>query len=708
MKLPALRIPRGLLLAIGLSLGFMLLSYARLAGDTRSPIFDHAAYKAVFDRPIIGTALATHIAWFVAWLSLLHLALGAGCWLLARATQITLPGKPLEIRRLVALWFIGTTVWLLTWNAGHYPRSSIGSFYARPVGIEIAGLPLHTWITIAFLSTAAYFVAVAAWRLSRAIPRRTLAIYSACAATPLAAIAVFASLPAARIPEAPANKPNIILLGIDSLRWDEVGRGTTQSTTPNVDAFLEQAVRFDNALTPLARTYPSWVALLTGKHPHTTGAFLNLLPADQVRLGKTLPLMLREHGYHTAYAIDEVRFSNIDRSYGFDQAVTPPIGSSDFIVGTLCDTPLLNLVATSSIGKLLFPNGYANRGTNVVYEPETFVERVAEDIQYASPMFLAAHMTLPHWPYLWRSEPQKVPEDDVARPSFYKAAVRRADQQFGEILQRLEERGLLQNAIVIVFSDHGESFSAKVDSLVDMADPKLSELRAVPAWGHGTSVLTPHQYRIVLGMRAYGPARALIARDPGVTHVAASIEDIAPTLFDMLGLDPQEPRDGMSLLPELRAADALKDQNARRVRFTETEFNPLNLVDMTGDPTVVNAKSFVEATHYYRVDPETDRIEMKRQFLDNLQRNRQFAAVGWSKMLGVFPDPVKRSFAFLVIDLDGGPLQSVTAAGDFARDEETREIWNQLCHRFGGILDAGNQPVKCAATHMAAAAAIAD
>lgn len=704
MKLPALRIPRGLLLALGLSLAFMLLSYARLAGDTRSPIFDHAAYKAVFDRPIIGTALATHIAWFVAWLSLLHLALGVCCWLLARATQIALPGKPLEIRRLVALWFIGTTVWLLTWNSGHYPRSSIGSFYARAVGLEIAGLPLHAWITIAFLATAAFFAIAAAWRLLHAMPRRKLAIYSACAAAPLALIAVFVRLPDARVPASPERKPNIILLGIDSLRWDEIQRGTTQSTTPHVDAFFEQAVRFDNALTPLARTYPSWVALLTGKHPHTTGAFLNLLPADQVKLGKTLPLMLGEHGYHTAYAIDEVRFSNIDRSYGFDQAVTPPIGSSDFIVGTLCDTPLLNLVATSIIGKWLFPNGYANRGTNLVYEPQTFVQRVAEDIEYSSPMFLAAHMTLPHWPYLWRSEVQKGAEDDVARPSFYRAAVQRADQQFGEILANLEARGLLQNAIVIVFSDHGESFNADADSLVDPSDPKLSALRAVPAWGHGTSVLTPHQYRIVLGMRAYGPARALIARDPGVTHVAASIEDIAPTLFDMLGLDPREPRDGMSLLPELRAADALKDQTARRVRFTETEFNPLNLVDMTGDPTVVNAKSFIEATHYYSVDPETDRIEMKRQFLDSLQRNRQFAAVGWSKMLGVFPDPVKRSFSFGVIDLAGGSLQPIAAAGDFAHDEETREIWDQLCHRFGGILDAGNQAVKCTPTQMAASA----
>jgi hypothetical protein len=138
------------------------------------------------------------------------------------------------------------------------------------------------------------------------------------------------------------------------------------------------------------------------------------------------------------------------------------------------------------------------------------------------------------------------------------------------------------------------------------------------------------------------------------------------------------------------------------VRFTETEFNPLNLVDMTGDPTVVNAKSFAEASHYYRVDPETDRIEMKREFLDNLQRNRQFAAIGWSKMLSVFPSPTTGAFSFMVVDLKGGPAQSIAAVDDFAADPEAQTMWTQLCQRFGVILDAGTQPVKCAATHVAA------
>lgn len=701
--MPVFRVPRGLLLAFGLSLAFMLVSYVRLASDSQSAMFDHAAYKAVFDQPILGTALSGHITWFVIWLSLLHLGLGAWCWLLARSTLVVLPGKEREIRQLVALWFIVTVIWLLAWNSGHYPRSSIGKSYSAPMATQLLGLQLHDWITLAYVAAAAWVLLTAASRRSRELSQHQQALCAGGVAVPLVVIAAISWWPHSRVAAAPAAKPNIILLGIDSLRFDEVERGAEVSTTPNVDAFLDGALRFQNAMTPLARTYPSWVSLLTGKHPHTTGTFLNLLPQERVHVGKTLPMMLRQQGYHTAYAIDEVRFSNIDTSYGFDQAVTPPIGSADFIVGAMSDTPLLNLIGRSTVARWLFPHGYANRGANLVYEPETFVNRVENEIDYSAPMFLATHMTLPHWPYMWRdAESDDRGKQDAVRPGFYRAAVARADRQFGEILANLEARGMLQNAIVVVFSDHGESFSAAADSLIEPSNEKLSELRANPSFGHGTSVLVPHQYRIVLGVRAYGPARDLVSHATGVTHVAASIEDLTPTLLDALKLQPAEKFDGISLLPELRTPGSMKDRVAHRVRFTETEFNPRNLVDLTGDFTVVNAKTLVEAMHYYTVDPESDRIEMKENFLPSLVRNRQFAAVGWSKMLGTFPTPETGAFSFLVVDLKGGVPLTFDGGEDLGHDAEVDEMWKQLCSRFGVILDAGSQPVKCAATQVAA------
>ncbi len=117
---------------------------------------------------------------------------------------------------------------------------------------------------------------------------------------------------------------------------------------------------------------------------------------------------------------------------------------------------------------------------------------------------------------------------------------------------------------------------------------------------------------------------------------------------------------------------------------------------MTGDVMTVNAKSIVEVTNYYRVDPDTDRIEMKRKFLDVLRRNRQFAAVGWSKMLGAFPSPSTDIYSFLVVTLEGGGApRYVMSAEELASDPETAILWNQMCARFGGIFDTGKQAIKC-------------
>ena len=129
------------------------------------------------------------------------------------------------------------------------------------------------------------------------------------------------------------------------------------------------------------------------------------------------------------------------------------------------------------------------------------------------------------------------------------------DQQFADVVSMLERRGLLENAIVVVYSDHGESFEAPHESLVPDGDPLIEALRLKPTWGHGTTVLTAHQYRIVLGMRRYGRDHA---RWPGGREVAApvSFEDIAPTMVEALSAPTEAHFDGQSLLPCSSSAPA--------------------------------------------------------------------------------------------------------------------------------------------------------
>ena len=107
-----------------------------------------------------------------------------------------------------------------------------------------------------------------------------------------------------------------------------------------------------------------------------TGARFNLADRSGVEANPTIGDVLKRAGYHTVYSTDEVRFANIDESYGFDQAITPRIGASDFMIGTYNELPLASLVINTRVGKWLFPFSYANRGVATMFEPETYVERL--------------------------------------------------------------------------------------------------------------------------------------------------------------------------------------------------------------------------------------------------------------------------------------------------------------------------------------------
>jgi arylsulfatase A-like enzyme len=258
------------------------------------------------------------------------------------------------------------------------------------------------------------------------------------------------------------DRPNVIIIGIDSLRTDYV-RNPEHRLTPALDDFFGESIQFSNALTPLARTFPAWVSIVSGRHPHTTRAVINLLPRDQIDTGQTLPSILAAAGYETVYSTDEVRFSNLDTTYGFNRLLAPPMGATDFVLGFFSDTPLSNVLVNTQVGKWLFPYAYANRAVAKTYDPDTFLEWIDGEVDFESPTFLAVHLTLTHWPYSWAT-PANLPATAASAATvaeegnrrLYDIAVDRVDRQFGELMENLKRKGALENAIVIVLSDHGE------------------------------------------------------------------------------------------------------------------------------------------------------------------------------------------------------------------------------------------------------------
>jgi arylsulfatase A-like enzyme len=677
----------GLLTALVGSQFLLVASFANWFYQTGSGSEAGSAFQEMHEGPILGSALGSALAGFALALVAIHLAFGLACWLLARASRKAWPDYPASQRTWVVLWFMIGVLWVLVANAALYPRSTFGDHLFHFAQTTWAGVSVFQALTVAAAAAVLLPLAVLARRRLSAARGRGHGVpwlVSGALAMAVSGMAVVSHPLIGRgEPAAPSARPHVIFIGLDSLRCDATSVSGRAGLTPNVDAFVARSTAFTDTMTPLARTYPSWVSILTGKHPHTTGAIVNLIHKDQIDLGETLPLAFRRAGYRTSYAIDEVRFSNIDASYGFDQTITPPIGAADFLIGLINDTPLSNLVANTRLGQWLLPYGYANRGAAMLYDPDSFVERLDRELDFAEPTFLALHMTLAHWPYTWSdSRKADVGKQENWTAAHYRPAVQRLDRQFADVLQVLERKGALRNAIVVVLSDHGEAVGLPGDSPWAMTGPENDPYAFATITGHGTSVLSPHQYRVLLAMRGFGAAAAGLD-SPATVAAPASLEDVAPTINDWLGLGMKERFDGRSLLPLLRGAPDAGAPLAGRVRFTETEFNPRGFLPHEKQTT----SAIANAMRSYEIDRETGRMYMRRAKHPLLLRQRQYAALRGSEIVAAIPGTYSPEMRFIYIDQSrsGLPMR-LEGRPDPATAPGAAALWTALHERFGDAL----------------------
>lgn len=675
----------GIPLAIVLAFVFASFSVLRLIGDSHSIIYSQTALQSVLVGSILETKLARNIALFILAHVFLAILFGLVCWAIALISELAWQSKTLKRSTWILLWSVLAWALVLVANAAMYPWSLLGEPYAALATHKVFGVSVFQLTTTVILGFACLTIGKALWQAP--LWRKKVA----GALLPIAVVG-FALLRAPFGESQPRNangqaKPNVIIIGIDALRHDVPFGGLGQELTPAIDDFLRSSVRFTDAITPLARTFPSWVATLTGRHPHTTGAVMNLLPPRLICTGETLPQALRKKGYTTVYAIDEVRFSNIDASYGFDVTVTPPIGASDFLLGSLNDTPLSNLVVNTFLGKLLFPFSYANRASAVTYKPATFVDRLRSELPRKQPIFLAVHLTLAHWPYYWSDSPKHQLRETAALRELYAMSVREVDRQFASVASL----GLLNNAIVVLMSDHGESLGMPNDNPYGEDNP---ELRGAIVLGHGTSVLSPQQYRVVLGMRPFGHSFDSKYWQPRAIDVPVTLTDVAPTLLDLLNIPSDDPSDGRSLVGLLANDPTASESFDERMRFTESEFNPRGF--QPGAMLTLSALAAIMT--FYELDPETDRVLVKQERLPAVLNDRQYAVLRGNDIVAALPTEEKTGFRYVWANREGRESRRIDPA--LEDNEAIRPMIEALQQRLRNVLAGmpvtGNER-RCAA-----------
>lgn len=649
----------------GLALGAAFLAYG--LQDVIRHIAGHKALTSLsWEALTVSPGFVLDIGWFALAYFGGHIAVAILFGLAAIVLTRKAPLHPRDVKSLAILLTLVFFLWTVLANFEQFPQSRftpLGLGERFPAHALSMGLLLLLAVP---LLTCTYLFVERAWHLIRALrPKLAWAVFL-LAGLPAGSVFYMASI--AQGSARPTDAANVILIGIDSLRPDYLfGRDEASALLPNIQNHIRASAYFPETYTPLARTFPAWMSILTGHYPPGHGARFNLMPAEDVDAVRSIAHRFVNAGYATVYATDERRFSNIGEQHGFQTVIGPKMGMGDFVLGELNDFPLTNLIANTWLGKFLFPFTYSNRAAHVTYRPSTFMKNLESGLPRTDrPLFLAIHLTLPHWPYTW-NEPRSA---GPLQLSGYERALAAADRQFAELMNLMRQRGLLSNATVVLLSDHGEALSADPSAWTAAVRPALRENITTDYRGHGTHVFNADQNRVLLSFRKYGGDSFPAGPRSGQT----SLVDIAPTVTELTAQKRTgRDFDGRSLVDALHQADVSLE--ARHL-FLETGFAVQGLL---GDDIRVEEVA-AQAAGFYDLGGD-GLLSLRVELIEQLLEAKQRAVLYKDWTLASIPAPGKSS----VLTLAHHPSRTwwpESAIGTAAAP--TKSMLSALCAHFAG------------------------
>lgn len=373
-----------------------------------------------------------------------------------------------------------------------------------------------------------------------------------------------------------ADKPNILFIAIDDLRPELGCYGSEIAVTPNLDGLGKGGLLFNRAYCQQAICRPSRASLMTGTRPETTGLFHNYVSLRELQPDiLTLPQHLVANGYETAYVgkifhngdTDEERSWSLPAAKWLGPEITKPNGPYCLPENVaLRDENFKEMYAKYGVAaRRGLASGPAFERADVPdhayidgYNTLLAIKTMKQLAGGKKPFFLGMGFHLPHlnWcapqKYWDLYDPSKIPlaaeaaaptagaamglhasfelrtrsnipkygaiEDDLARTlkHAYFASTSYVDAQIGLLLKALDEAGLRENTVVIVWGDHGwhlgdmgvwgkatnyeiatrvplmiwtpdmQARGHKTDALVELVDifPTLCELADVPLPKH--------------------------------------------------------------------------------------------------------------------------------------------------------------------------------------------------------------------------------
>ena len=380
-------------------------------------------------------------------------------------------------------------------------------------------------------------------------------------------------------PDAPRN---VILITIDTTRADALGAyGKQGAGTPVMDALAAQGTVFDRAYSHAPITLPSHSSILTGLTPPQHGVRNNItyrLREDR----QTLAERLKERGFATAAFVSSII---LDSRFGIDQGFDHY--DDDIVHYTKHeDKAIVTRRAGTTVDAAL-----AWLETHQRKQPD-------------QPFFNWIHFYDPHAPY----DPP-LPYKHAYADSPYQGEIAYVDAQIGRLVAHLREHNLLDDTLIVITADHGDSFGEHGEET------------------HGFfTYCTTTRVPLILSR--------VLGSTPGahLDHVVQGV-DLVPTILDQLGLptppelqgkllSSTEPRSVFSeaIIPKedfyLAPVHSLKDQD-----YAFYYSSDLELYDLRADP---QEKHNLAETQPERVARYLDRIQL---LLDDAAKDSQRVSV---------------------------------------------------------------------------------
>ena len=414
-------------------------------------------------------------------------------------------------------------------------------------------------------------------------------------------LAAALALPAIAAEPAPKQaKPNVLLICVDDLKPAIGCYGDALAKTPNLDRLAARGMRFDLAYCNQAVCAPSRNNLLLGSRSTSLGIY-NL--SDNFRLAVpdavTMPQYFRQNGWRTE-AIGKILHTGHGNHDDEASWSLPPIKDKVVEYQDPASTQGGKLTreeayfTNQQLGRIRsLPRGAAWESLDKpdnAYADGRIAEAAVQRLKAAKekpgePLFLAVGFVKPHLPFTapkkywdlydraafplaknpvppkdapsyagktlgelnnYAPVPQKPPLSPELKRELihgYYASVSYMDAQLGKVLDSLDELGLTENTVIVLWGDHGWH----------LGDHGM--------WTKHTNYEQANH--IPLLMVAPG-----VAKPGSSTQQPAETVDILPTLVELAGLPPMkapQALDGTSLVPVLRDASQRVRDHATHV-----------------------------------------------------------------------------------------------------------------------------------------------